>query len=296
MFLMRTMKLPHQLVTLFAAALCWLVAGWWAGTPADSAQGNPLALRSSAFGSLIARLMKDSLHSYWHGGQREAADVHDATRDVAPAGRLLRPRLARPAAAPPTGSWIAQWIKRLAALEDQRTTRNSPFAIRPAHRRYLSAAADRRVQLAWQFDPGDAALYEIAHFTAVARAATPAAARQAAEQLARQTIAHAFSPRSGLAEALTGAGAAINLLNDQLQPGRSPPATASLRRDWEVLAACLKRYRELRQQATEEAWWSDIPPVRQQEIESYSALLGKIAGTIRQQLETRGILNSASSH
>jgi hypothetical protein len=171
--------------------------------------------------------------------------------------------------------------------------RNSPFAIRPAHARYLEAAADWRVRLAWELDPGDAGLYEIAHNTMLAHAASPEAGWVATERLAEQAMEHALSPRSGLAEALTGAGAAINLLNNQLQPGRvAGAAPASLLREWDLLDVCLLRYRELREQAADEGWWCGIPPVRQEEIESYAALLVKIAGTVRLQLCAEGVLKS----
>jgi hypothetical protein len=34
-------------------------------------------------------------------------------------------------------------------MEHLRTVRNSPFAVAPAHRRFLSASADWRVHVAW---------------------------------------------------------------------------------------------------------------------------------------------------
>ena len=282
------MHLPHTRLALPAALLCWLAAG----RCVDPAPGpsNPLALQRSAYGSLVARLMKDSLHSYWHGGRDEKAGAPDHEHDAAPpAGKL---KLLRPA--PPTpphrGSWLEESIHWLAGLDDKRTERNSPFATTPAHRRFLNASANWRLHFAYQFDPGDAALYEIGHYSVMERAATPEAGREAAEKLARQTINHALSPQSGLADALTGAGAVINFFNDQLQPGRPvPPDPARLRSDWRLLQTCLERYRTLRQQAATEGWWEEIPPIRRQEIESYAALLEKITANIRKQLAQKGL-------
>ena len=179
----------------------------------------------------------------------------------------------------------------LADLDDKRTERNSAFTTSPAHQRFLNAAADWRLHLAYEFDPGDAALYEIAHFTAVAHAPSPEAARQAAGQLAQHTIDHALARYSGLADALTGAGAVINLFNDQLQPDRPiPPDPPRPRRDGHVRQACLARYRTLGEQAGREAWWDSIPEIRRQEIESYAAFLDKIADTIHQQLTKKALV------
>ena len=284
------MPLPYPRLVLPAALVCWLAAG----VCADPAHGNrnPLGLQLSAYGSLTARLMKDSLHSYWHGGRKEKAgdSAHD-DHDAPPVGKLRLLRPPAPAAHEQHGPWMEQATHWLAELDDERTERNSTFATSPAHRRFLNAAADWRLRLAYEFDPGDAALYEIAHFTAMGRGPSPEAARHAAEQLAQHTVEHALAPQSGLADALTGAGAVINLFNDQLQPDRPiPPDPARLRSDWKVLQACLARYHALREQAGSEGWWDDIPEIRRQEIESYAAFLAKITDTIHQQLTKKALV------
>ncbi len=179
-------------------------------------------------------------------------------------------------------------------MEHMRTVRNSPFAVAAAHRSFLSAAADWRVHLAWQLDPGDSALYEIDHFVSVASAKSPEAAELKADELARRTIRHALSPQAGPVDALTGAGAAINLLNDELMRDRhAAPKTAQLLRDWRILSSCLNRHRELREQADEEDWWKDIPEVRRNEIDTYATMLTRISTMIRKQLADNGTLSSA---
>lgn len=271
-----------------AIAVCWLAAGLLAPAP-DATNGNPLALHRSVYGSQIARLMKNSLHMYWHDGREEKeGEHHDEASPEAPPppGRLKLLRRPSPppvvaAPAPVSKSWLERATESLSHLQDQQTERNSPFATSQAHRRYLTAAADWRLYQGYQFDPCDAALYEIAHFTALARAPTLEAKRQAATHLARQTIAHALAPTSGLAEALTGAAAAINLFNDQLQPDRdTPPNPATLQSLHIVLDQCLSRYKTLRQQADAEGWWQQIPEIRRSEIEAYATMLERLAGMI----------------
>jgi hypothetical protein len=333
------MHLPHPLITLPIAASCWLVVGVCHDViqtkEDDAGSRNPLAICRSAYGSLIARLMKNSLESYWHGGNcADPSHGHavPAKPSAAPAlaaasapavalpsaGRFARRQAgtadgakAPLAAAAPhvcgdncnhaavpsavaeaeTESWIERLGKGISRIEHMRSVRNSPFAVAPTHQRFLSASADWRVHIAWTLDPCDAALYEVDYYTAISRGPSRETAKQKAERLSRETIQHALSERASLADALTGAGAAINLLNDQLQPNRpTPPDVAGVWRDWRVLKFCLTRHEALRQQADEEDWWADIPEVRRQEIDSYARMLVHLTGTIRQQLTNSGLV------
>lgn len=284
------------------ALIVWITAGLSIHpmTEAKTA-ANPLALQRSAYGSLFARLMKDSLHSYWHDGKQEHAGEHhdhEETKDKPepppPPGRLKLVRRPPPPpveTAPQDTSLLASITRKLDQLEEQRTERNSPFATSTAHRRFLTATADNQLYQAWQFDPCDAALYEIAHYTALSRAPTPELKRVAAGQLARRTVEHALAPTSGMSESLTGAGAVLNLFNDQLQPDRpTPPLDADLQFLWSTLNQCLDRYQTLRQQAVAEGWYTGIPAIRRGELEEYAAMMQKLAGMVREQLTKRGLI------
>src|SRR6188508_3634218 len=94
--LYRTMHVSHSLLAIAAAAACWTVAGISYEVPRSPMGSvephNPLAICRSAYGSLIARLMKDSLESYWHGG-----NCTDPSHDhgQAPAGRLAKRKPAK---------------------------------------------------------------------------------------------------------------------------------------------------------------------------------------------------------
>jgi hypothetical protein len=337
------MHLPHPLITLPIAASCWMLVGVCHDViltkEDDAASRNPLAICRSSYGSLIARLMKNSLESYWHAGNcsdpthGHAVAAKPSIAPAAPAtpaaalpsvGRFARRQPGAPdgakaplAAAAPhvcgencnhgtapvavaeaeTESWIDRLSKGISRMEHMRSVRNSPFAVAPKHQRFLSASADWRVHVAWTLDPGDAALYEVDYYTAMSRGQTPEAAKKTADKLSRETIQHALSPNASLADALTGAGAAINLLNDQLRPNRpDPPDLAGVWRDWRVLKFCLTRHQVLRQQAYEEDWWADIPEVRRQEIDTYARMLVHLSGTIRQQLANSGMIRVSGTN
>ena len=70
--------------------------------------------------------------------------------------------------------------------------------------------------------------------------------------------------------------------------------TEQLLRDWRTLSFCLKRHRDLREQADAQDWWNEIPEIRRQEIETYATMLTRISSMIRQQLASNGTLTSAA--
>lgn len=281
------MPLSHPLLILATAALLW-TAGHRLAAPRDAASPGFWGLPGSAYGSLAARLMRDSLHSYWHGGESATQARHET--EAAPPPAVAAGVFARRAAsaatlpAPSTLSVLETAMGGLARLEKGRTQRNSPFPTTEAHRRYLEASAFWRLRSAYALDRSDAVLYEILHFQLAARAEQRPELRGQVQRLADEAIALATAPMSGASAALTGAGAAINLLNELLVPGLAKRDDAAIRARWQQLGDCLQRYQSLHDQALAEGWWQGIPEIRRQELEQHAALLKRIADTIRQQL------------
>lgn len=291
------MSLPHTLLGLGTAA------GLWWGGHALSCSQPPLqpeaspkvfALPGSAYGSLMARLIRDSLYSYWHGGESAtpapAATASDPSKNAPapppPAGRFMRKNMPPPSPepAPSSVSWIEAKVDRLSQFEKSRTRRNSTFPLSQAHQRFLNSAADGRLRLAYDLDPGDAVLYEILHFHIATRTQPPEAARSAALALADKAMAYGLRQNASLSDTLTGAGAAINLLNEQLMPENTQRDPQAIRRGWEALKQCLAHYDHIRATAQTEGWWDHIPPTRRQEIEEHAGLLQKIRGMIQKTL------------
>ncbi|WP_009958479.1 hypothetical protein [Verrucomicrobium spinosum] len=308
------MRISYPLL-IGAAAAVWGAGRFAAPVPAMPHAAPPaFGMAGSAYGSLVARLMRDSLYAYWHGGEQTrnhqpAAVAPGATSQTPPPpampGRLARrgqPPMPPPPSAPASvvetpeeasGSVLDRGVKLIARLDAARTRRDGPLALSAAHSRYLNAAADWRLRLACQLDPGDAVLYEILHFQIQSRAGSPEAALKASEELAQRALQHALSDDSGLGDCLTGAGAAINLLNASLQPGQTDLAAAS--RTWQNLDTCLDRYRQLRSHAQNEGWWAAIPEIRREELENHARFLETLAGRIRRQLSRTGVLSQAGS-
>lgn len=301
------MSLSHTLLTLTAAG-----GLWWGGhalscsRTALHATATPpaFALPGSAYGSLAARLIRDSLYSYWHGGESAAPAASaqaGAGAPPPPPGRFSRrgmPAPVPPAQTPGETSWLQAGVDEISRLEKSRTRRSSTVPLSNAHQQYLYAAADVRLRFAYQLDPGDATLYEILHFHIASRTQSPEAARAAIDALSQNAMAYGLREGGSMSDALTGAGAAINLLNDQLQPGNTSRDDKAVSREWHALEECLERYRRVRSSAEEEGWWDGVPEVRRQELEEHAKLLMRIREMIRPVLPpgvaTAGV-NPASS-
>ncbi len=275
---------PYSLLGIAAATGFWVLAGLGGAlrpnpspAPAQPTDAeNPMALRRSPYGCLLARLMKDSMHEYWHAGH---ASEHPSKLQPLP-----------PAQTSPRNQPSLDWaINRLAQLDEARMHPVSNKPLSKAHRNYLDATANWHLRVAYRLDPGDAALYEISHYAVMTGATRPELARLAAERLAARTIEHALSDQGGLSAALTGAGAAINLLNNDMVQG-SGVENDVVRVHWGLLSQCLQRYRALRLEAVTDGWWEEVPPVRRAELVSYAALVEKLAGTIKRRLCSTGAL------
>jgi hypothetical protein len=192
--------------------------------------------------------------------------------------------------ATPSKSWLERGVAELARLETARTKRNTPFATTAAHTRFINASAAWRLRVAYELDPGDAILYEILHFQLSSHGEPGPATQKLIHELADKAIRYASAPRASMSDALTGAGAATNLLNQQFRSGRALVPGDLILRNWDSMKRCLDRYRAVRQQAADEGWWEGIPQVRREEIETHAALLEKVAETIRKSLVAAKII------
>ncbi|SKA82437.1 hypothetical protein SAMN02745166_00908 [Prosthecobacter debontii] len=299
------MSLPHTFLSFL------LAAGLWCGghalirfKPHGKTLDTPplFALPRSAYGSLMARLIRDSLYSYWHGGESAAPMHQPAASSSAPPpmpapGRFARKGLRPPppvqAAEPAASSWAEAQVQKITALEKARTKRNSAFPLSTAHQRYLNAAGDVRLRLAYQLDPGDATLYEVFHYH-LGSHLPPEAIGPALTELAHQAMNYGLRRDAGLSDCLTGAGAAINLLNDQLRPENHNRNPEVIENSWKTLEQCLKRYGDLEEKAQKEGWWEGIPPIRRQELDEHANLLRRIRDMIQRTLARPKIPNASN--
>lgn len=294
------MSLPHTILSLAAATALWFAGhGLFCTQPSLPTGAEPpvFALPSSAYGSLMARLLRDSLYSYWHGGE-SATPVPQVTADKnalpppPPPGRFARKSAPAPIATPPVQadtSWLEGRVASLAQLEKGRTRRNNALPLSPAHQRYLNSAADLRLRLAYRLDLGDAFLYEILAYHISTHAKTPEEAQTALVALSKQAMAYGLRDAASLSDTLSGAGAAITLLNDQLRPENKQRDSQVIASYQDVMKRCLTKYNTIRSAAQNEGWWGNIPPIRKQELEDHAKLLNRISGMISKTISAQPV-------
>jgi hypothetical protein len=109
------------------------------------------------------------------------------------------------------------------------------------------------------------------------------------QALAEQAIERATAPEASFSEALTGAGAVINLLNEASQTAAGIDAPTAVR-CWGILEQCLNRYRSLRQAAVSDGWWNGIPELRREELDGHLEVLERIETGFRDQLISKGFI------
>ena len=275
---------------LVAAAGLWM-AGHSISSSQHALRAHPdradFGIAGSGYGSLLARLMRNSLHSYWHVG--EGVNMIAPLVNKPPSSILNRfsRRIKVTAIQKEDFSRLKSYVRIIYALEVKRTKRNSPFQLSTAHQRYLNAAADWRLRLAYKIDPGDVMLYEILHYELASRSQHPEAARELTNALAQEAIVFSTREQSSLSSLLTGASAVINIINNLLDSESSRLAPEVVRQHWNVLDRYLMRYRNLKSAAQAEGWWDGIPTIRQQELEEHYLLLERISSMIRSEIPAK---------
>lgn len=162
-----------------------------------------------------------------------------------------------------------------------------------AHQRFVNASFGWRLRLAYNLDPGDPQLYELLHYHILTTSQDIPQAQRRSHALTAKALAHAKSNQGGMADSLTGLGAAINAFNDVLLAAQpNIPSKEALMPIWDSIDSCQRQFHERRASAESEGWWSNIPQWRRTEIESHAALLDNLTRQIRSYLVTKGLLAS----
>jgi hypothetical protein len=162
-----------------------------------------------------------------------------------------------------------------------------------AHRRYINASAGWRLRLAYNLDPGDPALYEILYHYITTTSRDLVQIQGRSKIVTEKALAQAKSSQGGMANALTGVGAAINSLNDLIlatQPGF--PSQEEVAPHWNDIMSCQRQFLETRAAAERDGWWQNIPSARRAEIEDHARFLDDLVVKFRANLATRGYVVS----
>ncbi|MEP4078737.1 hypothetical protein [Haloferula sp.] len=254
-------------LTTSALAVSGLGLTWFAGDKLQEKgnfdyRPNPLGLKASPYGQVIAMAIQTPIDADWHGGLEvhglpDEDGEHDHG-DCAHEDHHSEP----PADEPP-----ATLLTKLSTAVKKRTNPNPPTL---GHQLYLRREIEKKLRFAYELDPSHYANYNTYHLFLVepelgTSKETAMLVRTHAVYLAEQTIRYCLRETNDPRPALTAAAAAYNILETKfIEVGEH--STADMRKQLSVMDFCLKRHFEMLEESIENENWSRLSDMRQSEI------------------------------
>lgn len=279
-------------------------AGAWALTlqplahdPDTHIPPNPLGLKRSPYGEVLAMAMQSPINLVWHAGVSSHEHHHHAPDEPCNEGHEHEEDAdqVKPQATPsgPLGSYQV-YLEELNGAAEVRTNPKSPSQ---AHRFAMRRKVEDQLRFAYELDPSHYGNYTAYHFflTQTNLGTRPELTRQAMA-LTEDTIQYCLSRTDDPRPALTAAAAIENeLLIFFNEPARHP--LSEMRRKLDLLDTSLTRHRELREQWVQSGNWNLISHARQEEIDEryrFASKLRDAAATTIQRLASENGTPSAS--
>lgn len=294
-------------LTTTGLALTGLGMMWYAGGKLQQKGGfdfqpNPLGLKASPYGQVIAMAIQTPIDADWHGG----LEIHDSpagaddhahhdhsdhdcdhhgpdcdhsghetcTHDhsecehAAPEHDHDSHLCSDPGCGHDHGpAEPDSLLGRLSQAVTRRTNPNPPTA---GHQFYLRREIEKKLRFAYELDPSHYANYNTYHLFLVepelgTSDETRALSRDHANSLAEHTIRYCLRETVDPRPALTAASAAYNLLEGMFVSTEKPD-TIEMRKQLAVIDFCLKRHFELLGESTSNGNWERLSEMRQSEV------------------------------
>jgi len=170
---------------------------------------NPLGLKMSPYGQVIALAVQGEIDSDWHGVGIGGADHVCTTcgHDHGASGSDQCPVSAG------ESKTVAEPDTFIAKLEKAASERTNGRPATPGHKFYLRRQVEDRLRMAWELDPSNYANYNSYHlFLTEPAVGTRPVITEKVIELAKLTISYCFREESDPRPALTAASAAGNIL------------------------------------------------------------------------------------
>lgn len=237
---------------------------------------NPLGIKRSPYGEVVAMAMQGPIDAYWHSAVAGDDDHHacghaDCDHCKHPAD--TRPESASGQAPSSLANRFQDFLDQLAADSRQRTNSRSSSE---AHKFYLRRQIEDKLRFAYELDPTHYGNYNSYHlFLTEPTVGTRPILTKEAVNLASRTIEYCLREEHDPRPALTAAAAASNVLEFLFQEAGSRPA-AEMKQHLAVVDYCLERHRQLLDQAVRSGQWNLVSPLRQQETADRYLFLTRI--------------------
>ena len=289
-------------ITSTAITLALLAGGaalWTAGAaalhPDDSFHftPNPLGIKRSPYGKVLAMAMQGPIDAYWHAATCEDPDhcelckAHnhhhhdgdDHDDHDAPAAGANTPN--SPALR------LQAYLDNLDSISRKRTNPRSPS---DAHKFYLRRQIEDKLRFAYELDPSHYGNYNSYHlFLTEPQLGTRPSLTKEAAHLAEQTVDYCLHESNDPRPALTAASAASNIL-ELLFLYPEHHTLAEMKHELGVIDGCLARFRELSATWRNSGLWDNLSEIRREEISDRYHFLSRVRdasdATIRR-LESR---------
>ena len=229
---------------------------------------NPLGLKMSPYGQVIALAVQGGIDADWHG-----AEARTGTKKCGDCGHDHGTAAETCDAGDQAPSREASFISR---IESAVTERTNPRPASEGHKFYLRRQVEDRLLFAYELDPSNYANYNSYHlFLTEPAVGTRPVLTERVLMLAGLTIDYSLREQSDPRPALTAASAAGNILELMFQH-RDNHSIDQMSQQLRLLDQALARHRELGSRWIESGDFQNLSPARQDEMLERLAFVTKV--------------------
>ncbi|MGB6221975.1 hypothetical protein [Haloferula sp.] len=235
---------------------------------------NPLGIKRSPYGQVIAMAIQGRIDDDWHGTLESGGPADGDTASSCghshceePCGSSEKVAHAKP-----------DLIDRITAIATKRTNPNPKT---PAHKFYLRREIEKKLRFAYELDPSHYGNYNSYHLFLTHDSLGTSGdgyekGSQRANALSEATIRYCLRETNDPRPALTAATAAHNILQYMLMDPEQRYTPEQMHQQLTVVDFCLRRHFELLEEASKNGTWDLLSKLRQQEVLDRSTFTMKI--------------------
>jgi hypothetical protein len=222
-------------------------------------QPNPLGIKTSPYGAVVALAMQGGIESDWHGTMEADAPAAAACANCGhrhgPEGDACHADRKNEA----SGSWLAR-------IESAATERTNPSPVTKGHQLYLRRQTEDQLRLAYELDPSNYANYNSYNlFLTEPSVGTRRVLSGKVIEVANNTISYCLKEESDPRPALTAAAAAGNIL-ELMFLHREDHTLEQMRQQLHTLDYCLGKHHALTEKWLSSGEFENLSPARQAEM------------------------------
>lgn len=217
---------------------------------------NPLGLKTSPYGAIVALAMQGGIESDWHGTmESDAPACATCGHHHGPEGDACHGDHKAGA----SDSWIGR-------IELAATERTNPSPVTKGHQLYLRRQTEDQLRLAYELDPSNYANYNSYHlFLTEPSVGTRRILTDEVIKLSGDTITYCLKEESDPRPALTAAAAAGNIL-ELMFLHRDQHTLEEMKQQLHTLDYCLGKHQALTEKWLSSGEFENLSPARQAEM------------------------------